>query len=173
MNINIFFVTVSIGLMSIFFLFKPMDIKQRNFVDVPIFELKSFTLYELNTKGLITVMRGDKAIRYSDRYKVSNINYTDNSKEYLANMKADRGLFKDKVVDLIGHVDYQREDGLNFKTQKATYNKKTKIAYTNTDYISYMGENEIVGTSLRYDNRLNRIKSKNIRAKYQLQEDNK
>jgi len=171
MNINIFFIVVSAGLLSIFLLFKPLDIKQRNFVDVPIFELQSFTLYELNQKGLITVMIGDKATRYSDRYKVSNINYTDNSKEYLANMKADNGLFKDDIVSLNGDVNYQREDGLNFQTQRAIYNKKTKVAHTDTKYISFMGKNRVVGSSLRYDNLLNKVKSENVTANYQLKED--
>ncbi len=173
MNINIFFITVSIGLLSIFFLFKPLDIKQRDFVDIPIFELKSFTMYELDTNGLITVMKGDNAIRYSNRYKVSNIDYTDNSRKYLASMKADSGLFKDEVVDLIGNVNYQREDGLSFRTQKASYNKKTKVAYTDMDYISFMGDNKIVGSSLKYDNILKRITSKNVRVKYQLKEDSR
>jgi len=171
MNINIFFITVLFGLMAIFFLFKPLDIKQRNFIDVPIFELRSFTLYELNQKGLITVMIGDKATRYSDRYSVSNINYTDSSKGYLANMKADNGLYKNDILKLNGNVDYQREDGLVFKTQKATYNKKTKIAHTNTKYVSYMGENKVVGSSLRYDNLLKKVKSKNVTANYQIKED--
>jgi len=173
MNINIFFIIISVGLATIFFAFKPLDIKQRTFVDVPIFELKSFTLYELNTKKLITIMKGDKAIRYNDRYKVSKIDYTDNSRKYLANMKADNGLFKDKIVNLVGNVDYNREDGLSFKTQEGSYNKETKVAYTNTDYISYMGTNKVVGSSLRYDSLLNRVKSKDVRAIYQLKEDNR
>ena len=173
MNINIFFVIVSFGLLSIFILFKPLGVEQKNFVDVPIFELNSFTLYELDTKGLVTLMKGDEAIRYSDRYQVSNINYTDNSKKFFVNMKANNGLFKDEVVSLSGDVNYKRGDGLNFKTQKASYNKKTKIAYIDTKYIAYMGENEITGSSLEYNNRLNIAKSKNIVAKYQLQEDTK
>ena len=155
----------------IFFLFKPLDIKERDFVDVPVFELKAFTLYELNTKGLSTVMRGDSAIRYSDRYRVSNINYTDNSKEYIANMKADNGTYKDEFVKLNGNVIYQREDGLSFETQKATYNKKTKIARAVTDYISYRGSNKVVGKSLIYNNMSKTIKSKSVVAKYQLQEE--
>jgi len=173
MNVNIFFVIVSVGLIGIFVFFKPLDIKQRDFVDVPVFELGAFTLYELDTNGLITVMVGDEAVRYSDRYKVSNINYTDNSKKYLANMKANKGLFKDNIVYLDGDVAYQREDGLSFTSQKARYNKKIKVAYTDTDYIAYMGKNMVAGSSLRYDNLLKKVKSENVKARYQLKEDNR
>jgi len=170
MNINIFFIAISAGLISIYLFFKPLDIKQRDFIDIPIFELSYFTLYEIDKNALVTVMNGDKAVRYSNRYKVSSIDYTDNSKKYLVNMKANNGVFKDEVVNLYGDVKYKREDGLSFETQKARYNKKTKIAYVDTNYVSHMGANEIVGSSLIYNNLLKRVKSTDIRVKYQLKE---
>ncbi|SMP88921.1 Lipopolysaccharide-assembly, LptC-related, partial [Epsilonproteobacteria bacterium SCGC AD-308-P11] len=120
MNINIIFIIISIGLMMIFFLFKPMHIKQQEFVDVPLFELSSFSLYELNKKGLNNTMIGTKGTRYSDRYTVENIDYTDNSEKFIANMKADNGIYKDDIVYLEGNVTYTREDGLVFFTQSAT-----------------------------------------------------
>jgi len=82
------------GLMTIYIFFKPLDIKQQTFVDVPVLEISSFTLFELDTNKLRTIMNGDKAIRYADRYTVSNINFTDNSKKYIANMKANKGIYK-------------------------------------------------------------------------------
>ncbi|EDZ62696.1 protein containing DUF1239 [Sulfurimonas gotlandica GD1] len=156
----------------IFIGFKPMNIKQQEFVDVPLFQLEAFTLHELSQDGLVTLMKGSKAIRYNDRYKVFNIDYTDNSKNFIANMRADNGLYRDKddVIDLTGNVIYNREDGLIFESQEATYNKKSAIAKTNKDYVIYRDSNRVVGTSLTYDNRLNRVKSKNVVAKYQIQE---
>ena len=156
----------------IFIGFKPLDIKQQEFVDVPLFQLEAFTLHELNQKGLVTLMKGSKATRYKDRYNVANIDYTDSSKKFIANMRADNGLYRDKedIIDLEGNVLYNREDGLIFESQEATYNKKSAIAKTNKDYVIYRDTNRVVGTSLIYDNRLNRVKSKNVRAKYQIQE---
>lgn len=172
MNINIFFIAISFGLMMIFIGFKPLDIKQRKFVDVPLFELETFTLHELSQKGLITLMKGSRATRYSNRYKVDNIDYTDNSKQFIANMRADNGLYRDMqdIVDLKGNVIYNREDGLIFESDEATYNKKSAIAHTNKDYVMYRDDNIVVGTSVVYDNRLNRVRSKNVVAKYQIQE---
>jgi len=163
-----FFAIIFSALIAIFFLFKPMDIKKQEFVDVPLFELKSFTLHELNRVGLQTLMTGDNAIRYSDRYSVLNIDYTDNSKEYIANMRAREGLYKDEVIELENDVVYSREDGLTFETSKAIYNKKTNIAIADADYVSYRGENVVNGSFVKYNNSLNRVESKNVTATYQL-----
>ncbi len=156
----------------IFVGFKPLDIKQQEFVDVPLFQLEAFTLHELNENGLVTLMKGSKATRYSDRYSVVNIDYTDNSKKFVANMSADKGLYRDEqdIIDLKGNVLYNREDGLIFESDEVTYNKKSAIAHTNKDYVIYRDTNRVVGTSLRYDNNLNKIKSKNVIAKYQIKE---
>lgn len=159
--------------MMIFFLFKPMHIKQQEFVDVPLFELSSFSLYELNKKGLNNTMTGTKGTRYRDRYTVENIDYTDNSEKFIANMKADNGIYKDDIVYLEGNVTYTREDGLVFFTQSATYNKKTSIAHTDNSYVSYRGKDKVTGSSLRYNNLLNQVSSKNVVAIYNFQEKTK
>jgi len=156
--------------MSIYFLFKPLDIKQQKFVDVPLFELQKFTMYELNPTGLETIMLGSTATRYKNRYTVKNIDYTDNSKEYIANMKANNGLYKNEFVTLTGDVKYVREDGLTFKTQKVTYNKKTSEAISNVNYVAYLDKNILHGSYIKYNNLKNKIYSKNVIAKYQLTE---
>ncbi len=154
--------------MAIFFLFEPMNIKKQKFDDVPLFELTSFTLHELNRIGLQTLMTGDNAIRYSDRYSVVNIDYTDNSKEYIANMRAKNGLYKDEIVELENDVLYSREDGLTFETSKVVYDKKTTIAIADADYVSYRDKNIVNGSFVKYNNSLNRVESKNVTATYQL-----
>ncbi len=145
-----------------------MDLKKQKFDDVPIFELTSFTLHELNRVGLQTVMTGNSAIRYKDRYSVSNIDYTDNSKEYIANMRARHGLYKDEIIELEDDVIYSREDGFTFETSKVVYDKKTTIAIADTDYVSYQEQNIVNGSFVKYNNSLNRVESKNVTATYQL-----
>ena len=154
----------------IFFFFKPLDIKEQEFSDIPLFELEKFKLIELNNDGLTTILTGNRGIKYNNRYTIFDINYTDNSKEYLANMKAKNGVYKGDIVDLKGNVTYSREDGLSFKTQEATYSKKTNIAKSLTNYISYMGENEVIGSSIEYNNILKTVRSKNVKATYQFKE---
>ena len=140
-------------------------------MDVPLFELKDFTMYELDRSGLHTIMLGSSATRYADRYTVKNIDYTDNEKEeYIANMKADNGIYKNDFVTLTGNVEYVRDDGLTFKTQKAIYNKKTSNVVSDVGYVAYMNESTVRGSYIKYNNEKNRIFSKNVTAKIQLQE---
>ena len=173
MNINIFFLAISSFLLVILFAFKPLDIKQQKFVDVPQFNILSFKMHELDTKGLVTLMSGTEGTKYSNRYVVKNIDYTDNSKEYIANMKADDGIYKEEIVTLTGNVVYFREDGLTFKTNKATYNKKTSISRANGKYVLYQNKNKVVGKKLKYNNNKDKISSQDVTAKYQLIEGKK
>ena len=172
MNINLFFIAITLALSVIFVSFKPMKIKKQKFVEVPMFQLDKFSLHELNQIGLITIMRGSNALRFKDRYKVENIDYTDNSKKYIANIKANDGLYKDKdgILKLKGDVVYEREDGLTFKTSKALYDQNTSIVTTDEKYILYRNKDQVTGVSLVYDNAKNILKSKQVRAVYQLKE---
>ncbi len=153
--------------MMILFLFKPLNIKEKDFEDVPLLDIDTFVLYELNVKGLQTLMTGEKALRYSDRYVVDFIDFTDNSKEYISNMKANTGLYKNSIVTLNGDITYIREDGLAFDTQKMIYNMKTAIVTTDVDFIAYREKNSMQGTSMVYNSKLDKIKIKNVIAKYQ------
>ena len=154
----------------IFFLFEPLNREQKEFDEIPMIELENFTLSQLNKTGLTSITKGSKGIRYEDRYTVEDINHTDNSKKYLANIKAKDGLYKGEVLDLVGDVIYVREDGLLFETQKANYNTQTKIMIASTDYVSYMGKNRATGSYLKYNNILERTYSKNVTINYKLKE---
>lgn len=170
MNISIFFSAIIFAMFLILVLFKPLNIKQQDFGEIPIFELTNFKVMELDEKGLTTVMNGDKGIRYKDRYVVNNIDYTDNTKKYLANMKANKGIYKDDIIDLEGNLVYVREDGISFSTQKAIYNKETNIVVSSTNYIANIGQNEVTGSYIEYNNALETMKSQNVTVNYKLKE---
>lgn len=148
-----------------------MDIKEENYGEIPLFKIQDFTLYELNLLGLSTLMKGEEGTRYSDRYEVQKINYTDNSQKYLANMTANRGIYRDKIVDLDGDIIYTRDDDFRFQTQSASYNKKTTIAQAHTRYKAFMGENSVVGTWLEYNNKEETARSKSVNAVYKIFEE--
>jgi len=170
MNINGLLILILICLSMIYFLFEPMKIKKINTKEVPLFSLGVFTLYELDRFGLTTLMKGTQASRYSDRYDVKNIDYTDNAKEFSSNMKAKHGLYKNEIVYLDGDVYFTRKDGLKYFSQKAVYNKKTDISISEVDYVANMGLNQVWGSYLRYDTKKEKIKAKNIYAIYEIKE---
>jgi hypothetical protein len=132
--------------------------------------MSNFTLYELDTTGLRTIMDGSSALRFKNRYVVNDIDYQDNSKEFLANMQAKNGVYKNDIITLTKDVHYDREDGIAFDTQKLVYNKTKAIATSNVGYVAHRGSDTFKGTYIRYDNNKNYIFSKNVRAKIQLEE---
>jgi len=156
--------------MLIYISFNPLDIKKQNFHDVPILELKKFTMYELSDSGLETFMIGDSATRYADRYVVSKISYTDNSKDMIASMEADYGLYKNDKVILNGDVIYAREDGLTIKSQRIDYDKKTSVAISENKYIAFLNKNKITGSYLKYNGIKRKIYSKDIFVIYQIKD---
>ena len=158
-------------MMMIYFFFQPLTIKQQKFVDVPLLDLRNFTLYKLDTKGLKTIMAGDKALRFKDRYTVDAIDFTDNSKMFVSNMKADYGIYKNNIVDLKSHVTYVREDGLSFKSNSMLYNTKTTIAKTKDSYIAYKDKSTIIGKGLEYNSKLQTLNSNKVTITYKLKEE--
>ena len=157
----------------IFLFFKPMNIKEHKFKDVPMFQISDFTMHELDNHRLVTLMKGSSAFRYSDRYIIENIDYTDNTKDYVATMRAKHGVYKNEIVDLKDDIFYAREDGLIFTTSKARYNRKTNITNVDAKYILYRVDDNVTGSSFIYNNKLNKGSSENVYAIYQLQESKK
>lgn len=155
---------------SIYIFFKPAYIEQHNLVDIATFEIFDFTLYELDRKNLITLMQGDKALRYDDRYDIISVNYTDNSEKYIANMQANNASYKDDIIKLTGDVRYDREDGLIFKTDSLIYDKNKNLVFTDDDFIFFNGMNIAKGRLLKYNNILNTIMAKDVVVKYQLED---
>ena len=171
MNINLFFLIVAAGLSAILFGFKPITVKQQEFIDVPVFNVLAFTMYELNHEGLVTLMSGTQGTKYSNRYVVDHADYTDNSKNYVANIKAKNGIYQNDIATMTGDVVYFREDGLTFESEEVIYNKKTSITRSDGDYVLYRNKNKVTGNFLVYNNNKDLIDSKKVTVKYQIKEE--
>lgn len=159
--------------MMIYLFFKPITIEQRTFKETPLFEITAFIIHELNTQGLKSVLSGSSSKRFIDRYTIEDINYTDSSQKYLANMQAKSGIHKNDETILKGDVEYKREDGLIFKGEEAKYNKKLALLSTDKKYIIYKGQSNVVGETLLYNSSTNKVQSTKIKAIYQLKESKK
>jgi len=155
----------------IFLFFKPLKLKEQHFVDVPQLELQEFRMYAFTPLGLQTYMIGSSGVKYEDRFIVKDIDYTDKSPKYIANMQSKEGVYKDDIITLHGNVIYSRDNGFEFFTQKLLYNKKTAQAISDVGYSARFGKNSVKGSYIRYNNRSNRVYSKNIDAVYQLDEE--
>ena len=114
-------------------------------------------------------MLGAQGYRYANRYTVDEVDHTDKSKQYIANLKADFGVYKDDLLALDGDVSYVRDDGLIFQSQRATYDKKTTMFVSDTDFVSYRGDNVVRGTYVDHNDKTGKIHIKNVDAVYDIQ----
>ena len=152
----------------IYMFFKPLNIKQKEYVNIPQLEMEEFVLYEFDTKQIKTIMLGGSAKKYDDRYEVKNIDYTDNSNEKLSTLKAKNALYKDDVVYLDTNVTYTTGNDFLYKSSKAIYNKNKHTVVSDAIYTAYLGKNVAKGDYIRYNRAKNKIYSKNIDITYQL-----
>jgi len=168
MNINRFFIFICLSLMVVFFFFKPMKLAENKKIDIAGVEVEKFSIHELNTKGLTRIIRGSKALIYKDTYKIIDVDYTDASRDNIANIKAKDGIYKDKTITLNGDVFFTRNDGLVLESQSLSYNEKTSILKTDDKYIMYRDKNKVIGTSFKLNNKLNKVYSKNVDITYDI-----
>ena len=170
MNVNLFFLFLIAGLITMLVYFKPLKIKEQTFVNLPQLELKNFTYYELGLEGLKRVMKAEKSVVFSDKYEVYSIDYTDNLNDYKVNIHSDYASYHKGKVLLNGNVEFNREDGFIFQTQSAIYDKKQNMLTIDKKYTSTRGKDSLSGSSLKYNDRLNKIQSSNVTIVYQLEE---
>ena len=170
MSLKFFFGSIFLGLISIYVFFKPLYIKEQEFTDIPVFELKKFTLYEINKKGLTTFMSGDSTLKYENRYSVKNIYYTDNTKKQMLTMKATDGEYNGDIILLNNGVELYREDGLTFKAKRLSYDKSKDVIMSDSDYTLFRGKDKMEGSSIKYFNNLDKIESTNVDITYKLKE---
>ena len=175
MNINALILLIAILLSSIFAFFKPLKISgatDKN-KDIPVFEIRNFILYELDRQKLVDVSNGESAIRYKNRYVLNNFVFTDNSQENLVNLSANIGIYKNDTILLKKNVLYTKSDGLEFKSQKVFYNRKKGYIKSDVPFVATLNNDIIVGDKLYYDIKKEKLKAKNVKAKFQLkQQDN-
>lgn len=154
----------------IFFLFQPREHSKAVVSEMPILELKKFSISELDVNGLKSIIYGTSGIKYKDRYIVENMDYTDNASSLISNIKADNALYKGVHLYVDGNVTYIREGGLVFKTPKAEYNTQTSILLSLTGFRSEMDVNKAIGSYLEYNNAQGITNAKNVTVTYQLKE---
>ena len=172
MNVNLFFLIITLGLMSIYLLFRPMVIEKEEREEIALLDLKQFTVYALEQGGLQSIMQGSSGERYSSRYEVRDANFTDNSHEYTQNMVSDFALYQGDNVNLEGNVHYQRADGLAFMSEEAYYNQKRGVAKTKGPFTLVQNQDKMQGTGLYYNSNNGKIRAKKVTGIYNIKKDN-
>lgn len=168
MSINRFFILISAFLVGIFMYYKPMKISDAPQKETPKFALENFIIYEMTTKGVGRFFEGKEGERYEDRYEVSSAKFSDNSKKLFESIRSDHARYKEDVIYLNGNVHYVRADGLEFRSNEGTYDKKRSLVQTQGDFIITQNANRIDGTKLRYNTASDTVSANQIRGSYDI-----
>lgn len=173
MSANYFFIFIGLVLLLVLTYFRPMQIQTEITEEVAQLELLDFTLHELDQQGLRNVLSGSKGNRFVDRYVIEDVNYTDNTKLYVENMRSDTGVYKGNVVTLEGNVRYHRQDGIYFNSDKATFDQNHSVARTQGPFVLTKEADSVRGENLFYNSDSGKIKAQNVTGVYMINEKEK
>jgi len=166
MNVVTFYLLVGAVLGSIFLFFKPMKVDLAEPGELAQIELDRFVVYEVTTTGVKTILGGSHALRFADRYEVSDLNLTDRSKEHIETMWAKFGIYREPLVSLRENVHYERDDGIDFETGSADYNRSSGQMVAAGPFVLWQGHDRVEGEDLIYNSQSGEISAKKIVGNY-------
>ncbi len=167
-TINTFFLLVSLLLIAIFFLFKPMDIETYDNNDTAMLELKNFQLYDIGSEGLRMMLQGEFGKRYAERYEVYAINYTSHVDHNEQNIAAQAAVYQDNILYLSGNIVYQKGMDFMFRSNEAQYDENRHMATTMGMFELKTGEGIFKGHALEYHTEADIVRAKTVSALYDL-----
>jgi hypothetical protein len=133
-------------------------------------EIEDFTVYELNVKGVKSVLSGTVGRQFSTYYEVENAHYVENKTKLSEHLYADIGRFENDIAYLDENVRYFREDGLSFESDHAVYSTKKESLHIPKSFILTHNENIIYGQELHYDAVSGKISAQKVDANYYLED---
>lgn len=169
MNINHLITFIALLLGGVYVFFNPLAIatdsknKQR-----PLIELQNYTMYEFDTTKLADFSIGKKALRYKEKYVLFDFIYNENLGKKIVSLSAHKGTYKNDTVRLNKNVRYVSSEGVEFTTEKALYDRKKEYARCDTPFTAKLNDNIVTGSTLYYDIRHEKFKSKNVRVLYSI-----
>ena len=170
MNVVTFYLLVGAVLGSVFLFFKPMKVDLAEPGELAQIELDRFTVHEVTTSGVKTILAGSHALRFTDRYEVSDLNLTDRSENHTENMRADRGIYREPMISLRDDVQYKRDDGIGFTTQNVDYNRTSGEMTAAGPFVFWQAKDRLEGRDLLYNTKSGQIAAKAITGNYYLKD---
>lgn len=168
MSINLFFLLLLGAMLSMFAYFKPSSAHDTMSGEVPRIELESFVIYEVEPQGVKRFFEGQEGKLFDERYEITSAKFSNNAKHLLESVQSDHALYQDDFITLKGNVRYQREDGLQFRSDEGTYDQNRSIIRTKGDFVITQNRNRIEGTKLDFNIDQDTVSADAIRGSYQL-----
>ncbi len=166
MKITHFFVLIFLFSISLLFLLKPEQYQKADGEKIPQMEIEDFTLYEIDTKGVKSVVSGTIGRQYELYYEVENAHYVENKNKLGEHLYADKGKFEKDIAYLDENVRYFRDDGLSFESDHAVYDTNKELLFVPKSFVLTQNENIIYGNELHYNAKSGDIDAKEVNASY-------
>ncbi len=168
MSINVFFLLVLGLLLGMHAVFKPTYSTDQQTHEIPKIELQAFTLYEISRNGIDHVLEGEKGKMFDDRYEVTSAKFSDNTKSLSQSIRADNAQYQNDVLRLNANVFYEREDGLQFRSEEGQYDSNASIITTEGPFVITQNANRVDGRRLNYNTEHDTVSADAVRGSYQL-----
>jgi hypothetical protein len=170
MNVVTFYLFIGAVLGSVYLFFKPMKVDVAEPGELAQIELDRFIVHEVVPKGVKTIMTGSHALRFTDRYVVSDLNLTDRSEGHTENMRAKSGTYREPMILLRKDVRYRRDDGIRFETDSVDYNRSSGQMVAPGPFVLWQAHDRITGRDLIYNTKRGEISAEKIVGNYFLKE---
>ncbi|UFS61318.1 hypothetical protein LOH54_06530 [Sulfurimonas sp. HSL-3221] len=170
MSVTSFYLLIGAVLGGIFLFFKPLQVDIASPGELAQIELDRFTVYEVASTGVKTILAGHHASRFPDRYEVVDLNLTDRSEGHVETMKASKGIYKEPLITLEGDVRFRRDDGITFETAKADYNQSSGEVRAPGAFVLWQARDRVDGRNLYYNLNSGDISAKKIVGIYTMKE---
>jgi len=170
MKLTHFYIILFLFSLSLFVFLQPESYAKNSDEQVAQLEIEDFSVYEINTNGVKSVLSGTSGQQFSTHYQVENAHYIENKKDFSEHLYSDVGRFEKNVAYLNDNVRFFREDGLSFESNHAVYDTKNESLYVKDNFILTQSENVIYGHELHYDTVSGQLSAQGVDANYYLED---
>ena len=135
-------------------------------INIPIMELKESRIYNITYQGINAYLRSKIAKKYKDRYELYKIYSSKKDNDIDEKLWADKGILKDDILSLFGHVLYKDNKNQTLSSDRVIYDIKKDILSSNTPFKILYKNSEVTGSSFVYYKGKKRLVAENIRGIY-------
>jgi len=110
-------------------------------------EFYDTTFIEVDQEKMRANLFSTYGVRESGVLSLQNLIYHTHNIERL---NADKGIYKENILYLDGHVKLKEKEGFIYSTKHAKYNQKSEVLTITSPFVAHRAKNIIHGNSLQY-----------------------
>lgn len=165
MAIKIFAIILLLILMEITFLStkEPITLDIKNIkIDFSDISFEKLNAYLLTPEGIKGDLKASKALIYTTRNELYNIDAILYFEDHNDTLKADKAVYRKEILHLINNIYYRSNSTFLLKSDDLVYNIDTERVVSNTPFLLEYNSSQAQGNYLVYDAPLRHVKAKKV-----------